>query len=68
MVLVHFVLSGLLIPTLPLPNLHVSIQVEIAGKRVKKKNYINFLNIFPFTFLPPVLKPKTPKIETINPL
>ena len=37
MILVHFVLSGLLIPTLPLPNLHVSIHVEIGGKRVKKK-------------------------------
>ena len=63
MVLVHFVLGGLLIPTLPLPNLHVSIHVEIVGKRVKKKNnYINFPNISLFTSSPPALKSKDPQI------
>ena len=67
MVLVHVVLSGLLIPTLPLPNLPVSIPVEIVGKRVKKNDYINFPNISLFTSSPPALKPKTPKFETINP-
>ena len=57
MVFVHSMLSGLFIPTLPSPSLHVSI--HIAGKVLKKKKYEILGTFFSLSRLPhhPNLRP-----------
>ena len=42
----HSVLSGLFIPTLPLPNLHISIHVALLQSEISQTTFLSFIDFF----------------------
>ena len=42
----HSVLSGLFIPNLPLPNLHISIHVAVLQSEISQTTFLSFIDFF----------------------